>query len=132
MNLNVVVVKYAATDAVTQVAVAAVSLCLLTSIAMLLTVGMWKQPNVTIPGVISWASGGIAAELFEPMDKVQDLFGDVVIKGTRGATQALCAIVAVFATIFFIVRMFNIFRGRSKQKGGEEEKGRSGLKKTSS
>jgi len=113
VNINVTVVKYAVKDAHTQFAVAAISLCLLTSIAMLLTVGLWKQPNCVIPGVIAWASAGIQAELSAPREKVATLFGDNVIQGVLGATKGLWIIVALFAATFLLIRVVRNVRARS-------------------
>jgi hypothetical protein len=96
VNTNVVVV------AMNQPA--AVQLCVgIISLAVLHAVALWAlyfpaRANYTVPCVISWANGAIAAELTNPKSLITETFSETIIEAIRLSSAAVSIIVLILIT----------------------------------
>merc|ERR1712045_1082381 len=50
--------------------------------------------NLAVASVLMWANRWIDAQLEDPMEKIQTLFGETVIDAVRNAALAVCFIIA--------------------------------------
>eukprot|EP00567_Pseudictyota_dubia_P012767 CAMPEP_0197456720 /NCGR_PEP_ID=MMETSP1175-20131217/44081_1 /TAXON_ID=1003142 /ORGANISM="Triceratium dubium, Strain CCMP147" /LENGTH=304 /DNA_ID=CAMNT_0042990861 /DNA_START=252 /DNA_END=1166 /DNA_ORIENTATION=+ len=100
LNVNVVLVKESAEHSF-QVFAAVGSLLVLlgTALVLLLRTGKERELNVVIPLVLSWAFGGIWAELTNPKQSIQDKFDISTINGLKVSAAIACIVVFVVACI---------------------------------
>lgn len=93
LNTNVVIFNEG-TSAATQLTSGIISLAVLHAVAV---VSLWlpKYPNYVIPSVLTWANFWIGKELQNPMQSIQDLFGDVITNSIKNAGFAVSVIILI-------------------------------------
>jgi len=98
-------------SASTQLATAITSLVLLVAVCLFF-LSVPRRPDYVIPSVLVWLLIGIHVELNTPTDKVNYLFGDVIIKALRRSILGCIILVTAFllprASVSIIHRRFTI------------------------
>jgi len=83
LNVNVLAVKLDS-QASCQLTIAIVSLAFLHAVSVWVCFG-FARPNLAVAGVLIWANRWIYAQLDDPMEKIQTLFGETIIDAVRDA-----------------------------------------------
>lgn len=98
LNVNVLAVKLdfdetVEVDSSVQLAMGIVSLAYLHAVSVWVLYG-FSPPNYTIAGVLAWATGWIYAELLEPREAIETLFGTTIVTAVSFASLAVCCIIS--------------------------------------
>lgn len=106
LNANVLMVKENVSSE-NQIAFAIVSIALLFNFSILI---LWSipLPEYVIAAVIAWAKAGIAYELDNPKEQIEDEFDEMILSSLSTAATWICiSVIVLLAVRFLSTPLFN-------------------------